>query len=309
MTTILITTSNFDVDGNLVIQRLRDRGFELVVNPYRRRLTGEEATNFISSVKPIGIIAGVEPLGKQQFRAFDGLRVLSRCGTGLDNVDMSAAKEFGVSVFNTPEAPAPSVAELTLGLILCCLRQIPLADRSLRTGQWSALKGSLLRGKTVGVVGFGRIGRLVTRLVRAFEARVLAYDPFVAMAGDVAFVSLDDLLRDSDIVTLHMPYSAGAHHLFDGSALQRMKKGAILINASRGGLVDEAALLEALRTGHLSSAGLDVFEEEPYSGPLTGLSQVVLTAHMGSAARETRELMELEAARNLELGLRNAGCL
>ncbi|MCH8150589.1 MAG: hypothetical protein IH987_21870 [Planctomycetes bacterium] len=165
-------------------------------------------------------------------------------------------------------------------------------------------------GSFVLVVGFGRIGRRVARLVVAFGARVLASDPAVARTEDgVWMVPLDELVAHADVVTLHVPYTAETHHLIDAARLSRMAAGSILINVSRGGLVDETAVVEALECGHLAGAAFDTFKTEPYSGPLTRFEQVVLTAHMGSRAGEARAAMELEAVANLASALATAGVL
>ncbi|HRK62769.1 MAG TPA: NAD(P)-dependent oxidoreductase, partial [Terricaulis sp.] len=218
---------------------------------------------------------------------------ISRVGVGVDMVDFAAARDRGIAVRSTPDAPAPAVAELTLGLILAMLRKVATLDRRLRAGEWAKAQGPLLAGKTVAVVGYGRIGRRVAELLRAFEAIPVPYDPVTA-PGD-----LGALLEQADIVTLHLPYSVETRHIIDAAMIARMKNGAYLVNASRGGLVDEDALCAALRDGKLAGAAFDVFEQEPYAGPLCGFDVVVLTPHVGSAAIEVRRRMETEAAANL----------
>jgi len=238
------------------------------------------------------------------------LKVISRCGTGMDSVDLDAARARGIEVRNTPDAPALAVAELTMGLILGALRNIARADRSLRAGQWEPLSGGLLNGRRVGLVGHGRIGRRVGALCRAFGAETMAHDPAPPPPGDdVARAGLDDLLAWADIITLHVPGGPSTANMIDRAALAGMKPGAILVNTARGGLVDEEALAEALRDGRLRAAALDTFAEEPYAGPLTGLDNAVLTAHMGSRADESRRNMEREAADNLLDALRAQGAL
>jgi len=288
MKLILATTSSFSVGA-----ALEAAGYRVETNPFKRKLTEQEVLDLVVKHKPVGLFAGVEPLTRRVLEAgLPSLRVVSRCGVGLDTVDLAAAEQLGIAVYNTPDAPSPAVAELTLALMLAVLRKVPQADASLRAGKWQALQGRLLAGKTVGVVGMGRIGARVAELCRAFGCRVLACDPRPGFDG----VPLPRLLAEADVVTLHLPLLAQTRHGIDPFA---MKKGAVLINCSRGGLVDEAALEKALREGHLAGAGLDVFEQEPYAGPLRELPQVVMTCHMGSAAEECRARMEREAADNL----------
>ena len=308
---ILITTSSFGVDTSPSLRELVAKNIAYIANPYGRRLSDEEATALIKEHQPIGMIAGVETLGRAQLEACPTIKVVSRCGTGMDNVDLAAAKELGITVYNTPDAPSPSVAELALGIMLSCLRQIPQADRLIRDGKWTAQKGSLLSGKTVGIIGFGRIGQKLATLLSGFGVTLLAYDPHVATPAHphAHFTSLEQLVLQCDILSLHLPYNSETHHLFNRARIAAMKPDAILINVARGGLIDEVALYNALSEGHLSAAGLDVFEQEPYSGPLSTLPNVVLTAHMGSAAKETRQIMEEEAAANLLKGLISAGML
>lgn len=309
MPRIAITTSSFDVKSARRLGELEAAGFEIVSNPFGRRLTEAEAGSLLAR-DVVGVIAGVEPLTRGVLEAAQSLRIISRCGIGLDNVDLDAAREQGIRVVNTPDAPAAAVAELAIGLILDALRRISEADRSLRAGAWKPLMGKLLGAQTVGVVGYGRVGRRVARLADAFGARVLAYDILGVPAGEgVEPTSLDELLAAADVVTLHFPSTVENHHVIDRKRLAGMKQGAFLVNTARGGLVDETALAELLREGHLAGAAFDVFEHEPYDGPLKELENVVLTAHMGSYARESRSRQELESVANLCEGMKMLGLL
>lgn len=309
MNKIVISTSSFDIANNPPIQRLIEAGFEVVTNPYKRKLSEDEIISLLGQ-DTIGLLAGIEPLTERVLTSTHQLKVISRCGTGLDSVDLAAAKRHNVAVFNTPEAPAQAVAELTLGLMLATLRQIGLIDRKLRDGEWPRTQGHLLAAQTVGIVGLGHIGRRVARLCQAFEATVVAHDPYLSQTQQgVSSMPLEQLLAESDIVTLHIPYSADTHHLLNKAAFSRMKSGAIIINAARGGLVDEAALYDALLAGHLKGAALDVFEQEPYQGPLLKCDNITLTSHIGSLAKESRHRMEIEAAENLLRGLSNIGLM
>ncbi|MBX9915927.1 MAG: hydroxyacid dehydrogenase [Nitrosomonas sp.] len=307
MSSFVISTSSFDTGNNPVIQRLLQHGFQVITNPHKRKLTEDEIIALLSG-GATGLIAGIEPLTERVFQAAPNLRVISRCGAGMDSVDLTAAKNRGIQVLNTPEAPAQAVAELTLGYILSLLRQINPIDRAVRNGEWPRTQGRLFAAQSVGVIGLGHIGRRVARLCQAFEATVIAHDPYASQIPDgVSMLPLEQLLASADIITLHTPYSADMHHLLDAKAFAAMKPEAIVINAARGGLVDESALLAALQSGKVSAAALDVFEQEPYHGPLLECGNVILTSHVGSLARESRQRMEIEAAENLLQGLIKTG--
>ena len=309
MNTFVISTSSFDTDNNAAIQRLINAGLQPVMNPYGRRLTEDEAATLLNN-DVVGMIAGVEPLTVRVIQSATNLKVISRCGTGMDSVDLTAAKSLGIAVLNTPEAPAQAVAELTLGLMLAALRRICQTDRLVRAGEWPRTQGGLLAAQTVGIIGLGHIGKRVAKLCQAFEATVVAYDPYVTQApADITIVPMTQLLETADIISLHTPYSPDLHHLIDAQALARMKSGAIVINAARGGLIDENALKDALDSGRLSAAALDAFEQEPYQGSLLKYDNLILSSHVGSLAREARQRMELEAAENLLNGLIKTGII
>lgn len=307
---ILITTSSFSVTENAALKKIVEAGFTITLNPHGRRLNEVEVADLLAMPGIVGVIAGVEPLTRRVVSGAKDLCVISRCGIGLDSVDLVAAEELGILVCNTPEAPAMAVAELTLGLMLDMMRRIAHADRNIRAHRWEPLMGNLLAAQTVGIVGYGGIGRRVARLVKAFGARVLACDnrPVVVEDG-VELCNFGTLLTESDVISLHLPYTPENHHLLNAAKFDQMKQGAMLINASRGGLVNEAALLASLKKGQLVGAALDCFENEPYVGELAQLNQVVMTAHMGSYARESRLLMEREAADNLLQGLQAKGLI
>lgn len=231
------------------------------------------------------------------------LKVIARVGTGLDSVDLAAAKQLGISVLNTPDAPTKAVAELTVAHILGLLRHLSKADRQIRSGVWKGLMGSLLETKTVGLVGFGRIGKRVATLLSAFGASVIISDAQVK-ASDFQNLELDELCAKADVLSLHLPYNESTHHIINEKRINLMKKGSYIVNISRGGLIDETMLLGALKSGHIAGAALDCFEQEPYEGELRNLENVQITAHMGSYARETRDLMEQEASNLLVNALR-----
>lgn len=293
---VLITTSTFAKYDSSVLDLMKKAGIEFQLNPFERKLTEKEIVDLASDMD--GLIAGTESLNSNVIPKLKNLKVISRCGAGLDNVDLMTAEKLGIKVFNTPDAPTQAVAELTLGLILDCLRHISQADREIRHEKWYKPMGQLLEGKTVGIIGYGRIGKAVAKLIQSFNVKILVYDIIkFTETAEVKSVSFDDLVSNSEIISLHMP--ANKDCIIDSNAIAKMKTGAYLINAARGGLVDENALYEALKSGKLAGAGIDVFEKEPYQGKLIELDNIILTSHIGSYAKESRILMEKQAIENL----------
>ena len=308
MSKVLITTSSFSLGNFAQAKSLHDAGISIEVNPHGRRLSEDEVAELVAT-DVIAILAGLEPLTDRVLSNAKSLRVIARCGTGLDSVDLQAASRLGIDVFNTPDAPTQAVAELTIAHMLNSLRHISTTDSNMRSGKWTPTMGSLLATKTVGLIGVGRIGSAVAKLAQAFGARVIGFDPVVSSHNSVELLSLDEVLNQADIVSLHVPINDQTHHILNANTISRMKPGSIVINVSRGGLIDESALHDALKSQHLSGAALDCFEDEPYSGPLLQIPGVHVTAHMGSYARETRDLMEVEASTNLVNGLRKRGLI
>ncbi|MEY4401399.1 MAG: hypothetical protein RL072_1264 [Actinomycetota bacterium] len=281
-------------------------GIKVVCNESGKRLS-EDQLIATKPVNCVGIIAGLEPLSTRVLDHYPELKVISRLGAGLDTVDLDAARRRGVSVLGTPDATTDAVAELTIGLMINSLRGIATSDRNMHSKTWTPVTGGLIKGRTVGIVGFGRIGRRVAELVEAFGARVVYYDPF-AQGRDERSVTMHELLAESDILTLHTPLNDQTRGLLGAGEISRLKHGCIVVNVARGGLVDEKALASAVHTGRLKAA-VDCFVDEPYSGALCDEPDAVLTAHMGSLTAETRTLMEVTAARQLIAELRKHGVL
>ena len=244
-----------------------------------------------------------------------GLRVIANYGVGYDNVDVAAARERGIAVTNTPDVLTGATAELTWALILAAARRLGEGERLVRSGRWTGwtptqLRGMSLEGRTLGVIGSGRIGGEVARRAGAFGMKVVYADhvPNAALERDIRarLVTLDELLAQADVVTVHVALTTRTRGLIGADALARMKPGSILVNTSRGAVVDEGALAAALRSGHLRAAGLDVFEREPHvPDELRALENVVLLPHLGSATDEARQAMWDVAWKNLRLGLAN----
>lgn len=286
---------------------LKENGFEIINNPYGRKLTEEEVIELAKGC--VGIVAGVEPLTPRVMDALPDLKCISRVGVGMDNVDIEYAKQKGIVVVNTPDGPTRGVAELTLGMTLSLLRRIPQADAAIKNKQWKKQIGNLIYEKQVGVIGLGRIGKMVAGLFRGIGNPVIGFDLYPdekwAAQNCVNLNSFENILKMADIITLHIPGNKDKTPVIGSKEISMMKKGAFIINISRGGVVDEDALYGALKDGHLAGAAIDVFTKEPYSGPLSDLDNVVLTPHLGSYASEGKLQMEIDAVLNLINALKN----
>lgn len=248
------------------------------------------------------VLAGTEVFTKKVIESSAVLQGISRIGTGTDTIDMPAAKNRGLQIMNTPDAPVPAVAEHTLALILSVVKRIPQYTMQMKNGNYKVEPGLLLSGKTIGVIGLGRIGFAVASILSALGCRIGFYDPdsrAKAKKEWVSYPSLQKLAGDSDIITVHAAPQEDKGALLDKKFFSSCKKGVVLVNTARGSLVDEPALEEALANGTVSAAGLDVFATEPYCGPLLKYPQVVVTPHVASNTRESRQQMEMEAVDNL----------
>ena len=301
--TALITTSSFGEDNPRIFEMMSNRGLTVVMNPYARKLTGDELEMLLEKYRPSGLLAGTEPITSLiMSRAASFLKVISRVGVSVDNIDLEGAESLGIRVFRTAGVLGQAVAELTIGMMLAALRGVAIHDRLMRAGKWEKRMGSLLQGKTVGIIGFGDIGRSVGVLAKAFGATICYYDPQGGTAPEWAQMSsMADLLRESDIVSLH---ASGNDRILTINELRCCKKGVIIVNTARGGLIDERDLCRSLADGQVGFACLDVFEHEPYLGSLRQMENVLLTPHIGSYAREARREMEEAAVRNLCDGLK-----
>ncbi len=297
---VFVGLSTFAAESREPLELLEQSGFPFRVHSTGKRITGEELVAAASDAAVI--IAGVEPYDAALLAQLPRLKCISRCGVGVDAIDLPDARRRGIAVANTPEIPAHAVAELAIAMFLSLSRNFPRQMHLMAARRWERVPSHLLMGRTVGLIGFGRIGRRVAGLCQAFGCQVLAADPQVepstAESLGVRLVSTEDLLASSDIVSIHASKSGTGGALIGPREMAAMKPGAILVNLSRGDMVDEAALLDALNSGHLSAAGLDVFPSEPYAGPLCDLQQVLLTPHSATLPRETRVAMEMQCVTN-----------
>ncbi|MEX1184470.1 MAG: phosphoglycerate dehydrogenase [Gemmatimonadota bacterium] len=276
----------------------------------RAGLKGEELARAIEGAHAV-IVRSSTRITREALAHADVLQVIGRAGVGVDNIDVDAATARGIAVLNAPSGNTISAAELTCALILACVRRIPAADRSMKAGEWDrkSFTGTELYGKTLGLVGAGRIGGEVARRARAFGMRVHAYDPYLsaerAEALEMELMPLEQVLTSADVISLHVPLTESTQGLIGAAGIARMKKGAIVVNAARGGVIDENALAEAVRTGHLAGAALDVYGEEPLPAdhPLRSLDNVVLTPHLGAATGEAQHNVALEIAEAVRAAL------
>ena len=298
---IIITPSSFGECGNQPLELLKKQHYEIILNPFHRKMTPEEVMELGKDC--IGIIAGVESLNEKVLRSLPSLRCISRVGVGIDTIDTKCAQELNIIIKNTPDGPTRAVAELTIGLIFDVLRKISYRDRLIRNGVWNKEMGSLLEDKKIGIIGLGRIGRMVAELLLALGADILGNDiqpdQEWCKRKKIRLLSLHELLAQSDIVCIHVSLSSKSTPLLGKRELESMKSDSFLINISRGNAVDEEALYHVLKNNHLSGAALDVFSSEPYKGPLTTLDNIVLTPHIGSYAKESRLEMEIQSVKNL----------
>lgn len=280
---------------------LESHGYEVVKNPYGRKLTEQETITLGKDC--VGIVAGVETLNSRVIDALPALKCISRVGVGMDSVDINYAENKGIKVVNTPDGPTRAVAELTLGLTLSLLRKIPTAHLDLKNKIWKKQTGNLLLGKKVGVLGLGRIGRMVAESFGALGNPVCGFDPYPnkewAKQKDVDIIGFEELLSTCDILTIHVPGNNDGSAIIGKNELALLKKECFIINVSRGGVIDEDALYDALKAEKLAAVALDVFSNEPYDGKLCELDNVILTPHIGSYAKEGKLKMEVDAAQNL----------
>jgi D-3-phosphoglycerate dehydrogenase len=283
---LLVTPTSYGKSDPRLKTELEELVGEVIYNPTGKPLRSAEVAHLLPGID--GYIAGVDAIDRAALQAADRLKVISRYGVGLDSVDLQAAAERGIVVTCTPGANTVSVAELAVGLLLSLARHIPEGAAALRKGNYPRLSGVCLEGKTVGIIGLGAIGKELARRLRGFDCRLLACDPAAdrgfAETHGIEMLSLEDLLPLSDFVSLHLPLLPETRGLVNQDFLAKMKRGAFLVNTARGEIVEESALLEALQSGHLRGAALDVFAVEPPSpdSPLLALKQVLATPHLGS---------------------------
>ena len=308
MKRILVTPRSVTRNGHPSLQKLRAAGYEVILSKPGSIPDENDLVELLQGC--VGYIAGVEPVSSGVLERAKDLRAISRNGTGADAIDLAAAERLGIRVLRAHGTNARGVAELTMALALALARSIPATDRTLKSGKWERHPGIELDGKTLGLVGCGKIGRLVTGFATAFGMRVLAYDPAPnwedAPAG-FCYTDLPGVYREADILSLHCPPPPGRKALLDAGGLGILKKGVRLINTARAGLVDADALLAALASGHVAGVGLDVFEEEPPTDRrLLEHPLVIATPHIGGFTPESIDRAMNQAVDNLLDALKTA---
>ncbi len=297
---VYVALSQFCRDDDRPRRVLRDAGFEVREHASGARIRREEMAEALCEAD--AVLAGVEPYDAELMATLPRLRCISRCGIGTDSIDLSAAKRLGVSVLTTVDEIVEPVAQMTIAMILALARHVPEHGRDFQAGVWKKYTGHLLSEWTIGLIGFGRIGRMVEGYLRVFGPRVLVADPNLRedrVPSGLERVDLAALLARADLVSLHAARPAHEGPLLGRHEISTMKAGSRLVNTSRGYLVDESALVDALQSGHLAGAALDVFDTEPYRGPLAAFPQVLGTPHVGTLTKASRIAMELRCALNV----------
>jgi D-3-phosphoglycerate dehydrogenase / 2-oxoglutarate reductase len=283
---VLVTANSYGKYNRELKDELERLVGEVVYNTTGKPLSSEQVSVLLPGID--GYIAGLDQIDQHALQFADSLKIIARYGVGVDQVDLEAAKEKGIIVSNTPGANSASVAELAVGMLLMLARQIPAATSAIQRGEWPRLPGLTLEGKTVGILGLGAIGKHFARRMANFDCRLIAHDPYADEAfvrnHNIELVPLEELISQSDFISLHLPVLPETRGMVNDAFIQSMKKGAFLINTSRGELIDEDALVRGLASGHLQGAGLDAFIKEPpdIDNPLLAFPQVICTPHLGA---------------------------
>ena len=298
MPKVLITTVPFGDKNRLPLELLEAAGIECMINPIGRKLKEDELAEMVTDFDVL--IAGTECITEKVMNRASRLKLISRVGIGLDSVDLNAAKRRGIQVSYTPDAPAPAVAELTIGLMLSLLRSVHVANSEIHRGEWHRHFGRRIPEVTIGIIGTGRIGGRVLRRLSAFGTpRILVNDihpnPTVTTDLKLEWVGKQEIYEQADLISLHLPLTVYTKNMIRREQLLEMKPDALLVNTSRGGIVNEQDLADVLKSGYLGGAALDVFEQEPYTGELAEIDRCLLTSHMGSMSVDCRTRMEIEA--------------
>lgn len=298
MTKVLITTVPFGNIDRYPLDLLEEKNISYLINPLGKKLSEDELLSLIGDCEVI--VAGTEAITDKVMAAAKNLRLISRVGIGLDSVDLLAAQKRNIAVSYTPDAPAPAVADLTMGLMYTLLRKVHMANVQMHQGNWHRFFGRRLTECSIGIIGAGRVGAQVIRNLQVLGCKaILYYDQNVRLDsegdGQVVFSEKDEIYKTCDIISLHVPLDMNTKDMITLEKIKLMKQDAFLINTSRGGIVNEHDLEIALRENLIAGAAVDVFEEEPYSGALINYDNCILTSHMGSMSIDCRTQMEVEA--------------
>jgi D-3-phosphoglycerate dehydrogenase len=295
---VSITTVPFGDKDRLPLDLLENARIDYLINPFKKKITEDQLTEIISDYD--AIIAGTEPITEKVMSRAKNLKLISRVGIGLDSVDLLSARKHGIKVSYTPDAPSLAVAELTIGLMLSLLRSVHVSNTQMHQGNWHRFYGKRLEKVTIGIIGVGRIGTGVLKRLKGFgPTKILVNDikPNHELDKEhkLEWSSKTQIFKESDIISLHIPLTHITKNMIRKEQLFSMKPDANIINTSRGGIINEQDLYEVMHSGHLSGAAIDVFEKEPYDGPLNNIERCLLTAHMGSMSVDCRTRMEIES--------------
>ena len=298
MAKALITTSPFGENNSLPLKLLKQAEIEFLLNPYRKKLTESQLSELIGDFDVL--IAGTEPITDKVLAQAQKLKFISRVGIGLDSIDLISARERGIKVSYTPDAPSPAVAEFTIGLILDLLRSVHISNHQMHNGKWERIFGKRLNDATIGIIGVGRIGTHLLRCMGGFgKIRTLVNDitPKYQLNQEfmLEWVSKEQIYKEADVISLHLPLTPLTRNMICREQLLLMKKDALIVNTSRGGIINEDDLYNVMNEGHLKGAAIDVFTSEPYTGKLVEINRCLLTAHMGSMSVDCRSQMETQA--------------
>jgi D-3-phosphoglycerate dehydrogenase len=298
---VLVSTSSFCEFSNSPLGLLENEKLEIIENPYSRKMKPEEILNIAKDVDYV--VAGTETYNPALIDEMSNLKIISRVGVGLDNIDLHYAKKKGIKIFNTSLSPSLSVAEFTLSLMLSSLKNLNKNFLSGKNGSWVKNYGTLLSNKVVGIVGAGNIGKKLIDFLDKFNNKILIFDiledSYLKNKKNVTYTSIQEVFKSSEIISIHLPLTEETKYLIDSKLLKIMKEDALLINTSRGEIINEKDLFSFLKRNKKVLACLDVFEVEPYQGPLMELKNLNITPHVSAYAKETRIDMELEAVKNL----------
>lgn len=294
---VFVSTHPFGSTSKEPMKLLKSNDFEVRLNPLEHKMTSSELAMEIKDSEIL--IAGTEKITEEVFQNAPKLKLISRVGIGLDGVDFELCKKYGVRVAYTPDAPTMAVAELCVAMILDLARQITITDKNIRLGVWKRHMGTLLYGKTIGIFGMGRIGKSLVHLLSSFNVKFLVHDinPDIAFGRlyNVNFVSKEEVLKNSDVISVNIPLKKDTLDYITSKELSLMEPQAIVINTARGGIINENDLYVALKNKQIAGAAVDVFEEEPYKGILCELDNCLLTCHMGASTIDSRTDMEIQA--------------
>ena len=298
MPKVLITTVPFGDKDSLPLDLLENAGIDYQINPFNKKITEDQLAEIIPDFDVL--IAGTEPITEKVLNRADNLKLISRVGIGLDSVDLIAAQKRDIKVSYTPDAPSLAVAELTLGFMLTLLRAVHVSNSQMHLGKWHRFYGKRLEKVTIGIIGLGRIGTCVLKRLKGFgPSKIIVNDikpnPELDNEFKIEWTNKEKIYKEADIISLHIPLTHLTKNMIRKEHLYSMKPDAIIINTSRGGIVNEQDLYDVMHSGHLSGAAIDVFEKEPYSGPLREIERCLLTAHMGSMSVDCRTRMEIES--------------